>query len=124
MKQRIFIYGTLKRGDCNARYMEGQNFIGEASTEPIYRMVDGGGYPGMFPVDENGVSIRGEVWDVNESCRARLDVLEEVASGEYEVALVRLLAPFDEQEVITYIYLRADESMPDAGRVWRASEKN
>ncbi|MCE9520233.1 MAG: gamma-glutamylcyclotransferase [Verrucomicrobia bacterium] len=119
MKQRIFIYGTLKRGDCNARYMATQDFIGEASTEPIYRMVDGGGYPGMFPVNENGVSVLGEVWDVDESCRERLDVLEDVAGGEYEVALVRLLAPFDGQEVLTYIFLRVEKSMPDVGTVWR-----
>lgn len=121
MKKRIFIYGTLKRGDCNASYMAGQDFIGKACTEPRYRMVDGGGYPGMFPVDENGVSICGEVWDVDESCRARLDVLEDVAGGEYEVAKVSLLAPFDGQEVITYIFLRPDKNMPDAGTVWLAS---
>lgn len=116
---RIFIYGTLMRGRGNAGYMAGQDFIGQASTEPCYRMVDCGGYPGMFFVNESGVSVRGEVWDVDESCRARLDVLEDVAGGEYEVAKVALLAPFDVQQVLTYIHLRADENMSDAGTVWR-----
>lgn len=123
MKQRIFIYGTLKRGDCNARFMVDQDFIGEACSEPRYRMVDCGGYPGMFPVDENGVSIHGEVWDVDELCRARLDVLEDVAGGEYEAAPISLLAPFNGQEVITYVFLRPAKNMPDAGTKWLAFER-
>ncbi len=82
-------------------------------------MVDCGGYPGMSPVDENGVCVRGAVWDVDESCRARLDAQEDVAGGEYEVDKVALLAPFDGQEVRTYIFLRVEKSMPDVGKVWR-----
>jgi len=121
MKLRIFVYGTLKRGRSYSRYMAGQDFMGEARTEPCYKMVDCGGYPGMFPVVENGVSIRGEVWEVDESCRARLDVLEDVAGGEYELRRVRLVEPFDAEEVLTYFLLRADGSMPDAGTNWAAS---
>ena len=118
MKQRIFIYGTLKRGGSFSHYMAGQEFIGQARTEPLYRMVDCGGYPGMFSVNENALSVCGEVWNVDESCRARLDVLEDVAGGEYELVKVQLLAPFDAQEVVTYIHLRANQNMPDAGTNW------
>ncbi len=42
MKQRIFVYGTLKRGGRYAHYLNGQAFLGEAFTEPCYRMVNGG----------------------------------------------------------------------------------
>lgn len=119
MKLRIFVYGTLKRGGRFAHHMAGQEFVGEARTEPRYRMVDCGGYPGMFPVGENGASVRGEVWDVDPSCLARLDVLEDVAGGEYERVKVSLLDPYDAQDVLTYIYLRADEQMADAGTDWK-----
>lgn len=121
MKLRIFVYGTLKRGGRFSHYLAGQHFIGEARTEPRYRMVDCGGYPGMFPVAGNGVSVRGEVWDVDEFCRARLDELEDVAGGEYEFVEGQLLAPFDAQEVMTYLYLRAVAHLPDAGDDWPAS---
>jgi gamma-glutamylaminecyclotransferase len=119
MKQRIFIYGTLKRGGSNAHYMAGQEFVGEAQTERLYRLVDCGGYPGMFLVREGGVSIHGEVWDVDEACRARLDVLEDVAGGEYALTGVQLMPPFAGPGMVTYLHLRANTSMPDAGNNWR-----
>jgi Gamma-glutamyl cyclotransferase, AIG2-like len=49
MKRRILIYGTLKPGECNAHYLTDQDFIGEARTDPRYRMVDCGSYPACFP---------------------------------------------------------------------------
>lgn len=118
MKQRIFVYGTLKRGGHYSHYLTGQTLIGEAFTEPLYRMVDCGSYPGLYPVEQNGVSIQGEIWEVDADCRARLDVLEDVASGEYKVAPVRLLPPLDAQDVSTYFYSHASGGMPDAGGNW------
>lgn len=118
MKLRLFVYGTLKRGGCNSHYMAGQDFIGQARTEARYRLVDCGGYPGLFPVNENGASVSGEIWDVDAPCRVRLDVLEDVAGGRYELVPVRLLAPFDGQEVLAYLYLCVAGDMPDAGTEW------
>jgi gamma-glutamylcyclotransferase (GGCT)/AIG2-like uncharacterized protein YtfP len=122
MKRRIFVYGTLKRGGRYAHFLKGQAFVGEAQTAPVYRMVDAGSYPGMHAAKKNGTSIQGEVWEVDEDSRARLDELEDVSGGEYELVKVKLLAPFDAQEVFTYLFLRADETMPDAGTNWDVSQ--
>lgn len=119
MAQRIFVYGTLKRGFSNSHYLAGQRFIGEARTEPCYRMVDAGGYPGMYRVDENGLSIQGEVWEVDEAGREKLDVLEDVDVGLYGVEPVCLLAPYDHEPVITYIYRWSIMGLEDAGDCWR-----
>jgi gamma-glutamylaminecyclotransferase len=119
MSERLFLYGTLKRGLSNHRYMMGQRFLGEARTAPSYRMVDCGGYPGMFAVEKDGVSVRGEVWEVDEACRAELDVLEDVAHGLYALEPVKLLAPFDADIVHTYIYRRPVAVFADAGEVWK-----
>ena len=119
MKQHIFVYGTLKRGGHYSHYLTGQTYLGEAITEPIYRMVDCGTYPGLYADEENGISIKGEVWEVDVECRARLDLLEDLANGEYEVAPVRLLPPFDTRDVSTYIYRFASGGMPDAGDNWK-----
>ncbi len=119
MKQRIFVYGTLKRGGHYSHYLTGQTYVGESVTEPLYRMMDCGTYPGLYAVEQNGIGIQGEVWEVNSDCRARLDVLENVASGEYELAPVRLLPPYDTQKVSTYIYRLASSVMPDAGDNWK-----
>ena len=119
MSERLFLYGTLKRGLSNHRYMVGQRFLGEARTAPCYRMVDCGGYPGMIAVEKDGLSVRGEVWEVDEACRAELDVLEDVAHGLYALEPVKLLAPFDTGEVRTYVYRWPVAGLPDAGEEWK-----
>jgi gamma-glutamylcyclotransferase (GGCT)/AIG2-like uncharacterized protein YtfP len=119
MSERIFVYGTLKRGLSNHRYLIGQRFLGEARTTPDYRMANFGSYPGMYEVSDGGVSVRGEVWEVDENCRATLDVLEDVAHGMYALVPVTLLAPFDTDDVSTYVYRWAVEGKPDAGEEWR-----
>src|SRR4051812_1552324 len=119
MSERIFVYGSLKKGLSNHAHLGGQRFLSDARTQPVYRMVDYGGYPGMFPVEENGVSIRGEVWEVDEACRARLDVLEDVAHGMYALEPVNLMAPFDkEADVCAYLYKRPVEGCADVGAEW------
>ena len=120
MIQRIFVYGTLKRGGRFSYYLRSQRFVGEARTEPRYRLVDCGGYPGMYPagVEEEGRSIEGEIWEVDEPCRRELDVLEDVAGGEYELVPVPLLPPFDGEVIHGYLYRRFQPGMPDAGSCW------
>jgi gamma-glutamylaminecyclotransferase len=121
---RIFVYGTLKRGLSNHGWMAGQQFIREARTTPAYRMVDSGGYPGMFAVEHGGVSIQGEIWEVDEPGRKKLDVLEDVEGGEYALELVRL-ADADprsggaEEPIYTYLYKWSVVGMRDAGTDWR-----
>jgi gamma-glutamylaminecyclotransferase len=119
MSERIFVYGTLKRGLSNHRHLAGQHFVGEARTAPVYRMVDCGGFPGMFGVGEDGVSVRGEVWEVDEACRAQLDLLEDVDRGMYALEPVSLLGPFEHEAVKTYVYLWPVGGFTDAGEEWR-----
>jgi gamma-glutamylaminecyclotransferase len=115
---RLFIYGTLKRGCYNHYYMDGQHFVGTARTEPCYRLFNLGGFPGMVSASD-GLSIEGEVWDIDDACRARLDVLEGVAEDEYILEPVPLLAPFDREIVHGYRYLRSVVSRPEIGSVWK-----
>lgn len=118
MSERVFVYGTLKRGLTNHGHMAGQRFLGEARTAPRYRMVDCGGYPGMFAVAEGGLSILGEVWEVDAACRHRLDLLEDVARGMYALEPVALLAPFTADNVRTYIYRWPVAGFTDVGAEW------
>lgn len=118
MSLQIFVYGTLKRGLSNAFYLAGQRFVASVRTKPVYRMVDCGGYPGMYPVKENGVSIEGEIWEVSEECVAQLDLLEDVVGGEYERVPVQLEPPYEWAEVLGFLYLRDASSLPDAGSNW------
>ena len=114
---RVFVYGTLKRGGENHEWIKTQTFVASARTKPLYRMFDLGGYPGMTR-SENGLSIEGEVWDVNEAGLARLDVLEDIEGGEYERVKIELQGEFASQLVEGYLYLRDLEGRSDVGACW------
>nr|WP_246438224.1 gamma-glutamylcyclotransferase family protein [Prosthecobacter vanneervenii] len=117
----VFVYGTLKRGGSNHSWIEKQQFVAEARTAPKYRMYDLGGYPGMVR-DDNGLSIEGEVWRVDEAGLAHLDVLEDTDGGEYERVKMELAgewtAQWTAQCVEGYIYLRSVEGRPEVGVCW------
>ena len=114
---RVFVYGTLKRGGENHEWIKSQTFVASARTKPLYRMFDLGGYPGMIRL-ENGLSIEGEVWDVDETGLARLDVLEDIDGGEYERVLIELEGEFAAQRVEGYLYLRDLSGRRDVGVCW------
>lgn len=123
---RIFVYGTLKRGLSNHRWIAGQQFITEARTAPVYRMYDCGGFPGMVLVEQDGVSIVGEIWEVDEAGRRKLDVLEDVEGGEYALEPVKLAAEegsrngmIHPMSTFTYIYKRPVQGLPDADVEWK-----
>ncbi len=113
----VFVYGTLKRGHCRASNLAGQRFVGTAETAPRYRMRDIGTYPGLIESAE-GLAIQGEVWDVDDACLQRLDVVEAVSEGEYERRGIALQAPFDRQLVEAYFYLRPTAALADCGTTW------
>lgn len=114
----IFVYGTLKRGYSNHGYLRGQKFIGMAMTQPRYRLHDLGGYPGMVLDESGGVSIHGEVWEVDAPCLARLDELEDIEGGEYAREVTPLLPPFDHGQIEGYRYLRDVSRARVLGASW------
>lgn len=74
----LFVLGTLKRGQSNNFYLESQHFIGAASAEPAYRLLNCGWHPGLITVAEGGNAIQGEIWRVDETTLATLDEFEGV----------------------------------------------
>ena len=115
---RLFIYGTLKRGCSNHRWIKDQDFICEACTEPKFRLFNLGGYPGMIS-DDNGMSIEGEVWQVSGECLKDLDVLEDVEGGEYALEFIQLLPPNNMEPILSYLYKRPIVDRPLAGTSWK-----
>lgn len=116
---RVFVYGTLKRGDANHRYLSGQSFVGEARTMPLYRMFDLGGYPGIIEAAEDGYDIEGELWDVDAECLKRLDRLEGIDDGEYSRQVIELEPPYHTEPVEGYVYLRSVDGLREVGPSWQ-----
>ena len=117
---RVFVYGSLKRGFHNHPFLRGQRLIGEARSQPVYRLISLGSYPGMIETAaENARSIHGEVWEVDGACKERLDQLEGVDYGHYTCVTAKLLPPFDQESVLTYLYARNPQGCADAGDCWK-----
>lgn len=114
----LFLYGTLKRGGSNHHFMKDQRWVANARTQPAYRLYDLGGYPGMVASTEEGLSIEGEIWDVDAAALARLDELEDVAGGEYAREPVALLPPHQGLEVQGYRFLLSVTGKRELGTSW------
>lgn len=74
MRDYLFVYGTLKRGYGNHRYLEGASFIGEGETVEEYEMYDCG-----VPIVCKGrrvSKVKGELYEVDEGVLRRVDELE------------------------------------------------
>lgn len=72
---KMFVYGTLKRGQSAHDLMEGSKFLGEMSTHPRYSLYNMGGFPGMGEGKEAG-GVHGELFEVDEDCLWRVDRYE------------------------------------------------
>lgn len=105
---RVFVYGTLKRGFRRHHALEAQKFLGPATTTTGFCLFDLGSYPGLIRTD-NGISIEGELYEVDDSCLVELDVIEAVDQGLYGRESIQLLAPWDDGPALTYIYLQSTE---------------
>jgi gamma-glutamylcyclotransferase (GGCT)/AIG2-like uncharacterized protein YtfP len=116
---KVFVYGTLKRGGRNHRYLAGQQFIGEGRTGPGFTLYSLGDYPGMVRSSRIDHDVTGEVWTVSADCLASLDELEGINEGLYERVAISLLPPFAHGPVETYLYLRSIEGRRPLGAEWR-----
>lgn len=75
--ERLFVYGTLRKGQVNHRVLQRLDaiYVGDACTVPAYTMVDCGPYPAVMIGGRT--AIRGEVFDLPVSSLPALDDFEE-----------------------------------------------
>jgi gamma-glutamylcyclotransferase (GGCT)/AIG2-like uncharacterized protein YtfP len=116
----IFAYGTLMTGECRHAALRGQHLRGEALTQPLYRMVLCDDYPGLLEAPVGGVSIQGELWEVDRPTLAMLDEIEGVAENWFARREIALLSPASLAHVVeAYFYLGNPQGLPDCGPSWR-----
>ena len=116
---RVFVYGTLKHGGRNHRFMAGQQFLGDARTPPGFTLFSLGRYPGMVRAPAGPAGVTGELWAVDDTGLEQLDELEGVAEGLYERVTVQLAPPFADEPVETYLYLRDLTGQQAIGSTWK-----
>ena len=77
MTIELFVNGTLMRGLALHKNLYGANFLGEFSTLPIYRLYSIDDiHPGMFEVEEGGISVAGEMYRMSD------EIFQRVKNGE------------------------------------------
>lgn len=122
---RLFIYGTLKRGDCRAPLLANAAFLGQAVTTQRYKLYTHGPYPALVEasaIGQPGLAIHGELYDVDDAILARLDEEEGVDEGLYER---RAIALHDrEVGVQAYFYLHSVAGFTDCGESWVVQNKS
>lgn len=72
---RVFVYGTLLRGESNADVLGDARRLGRHVTAPVYTLYDLGAYPGARP--DGLTAIVGEVYAIGPNHLDRLDMLED-----------------------------------------------
>lgn len=73
----LFVNGTLMRGLALHGNLDGAEFLEACATAPRYRVYSiGDVHPGMFEVEQGGVSVPGELYRVPDA------VLQRVETGE------------------------------------------
>jgi len=86
MHHRVFVYGTLLRGQVNHDLLAGAACLGSHRTAAAFTLYNLGTYPGLV---RGGVTaVAGEVYRINGATLRRLDELE-----EYPRLYGRLLIP-------------------------------
>jgi gamma-glutamylcyclotransferase (GGCT)/AIG2-like uncharacterized protein YtfP len=78
MLHRVFVYGTLLRGEINHPLLAGAGFLGTHRTDPCFSLYLLGAYQGA--VRGGDTALSGEVFRVDTGGLQRLDRLEEYPS--------------------------------------------
>jgi gamma-glutamylcyclotransferase (GGCT)/AIG2-like uncharacterized protein YtfP len=77
LKVELFVNGTLMRGDVLHQNLDGARFISEERTAPRYRLYSiGDVHPGMINAQTAGVSVDGELYELD------LEHLERIIASE------------------------------------------
>jgi len=75
MHHRVFVYGTLLRGEVNHQRLAGAELLGDCRTEPCFTLFNLGAYPGLGRGGRTAVA--GEVYRVDGAGLKFLDRLED-----------------------------------------------
>lgn len=73
-KHRVFVYGTLRKGQHNHYWLRNTTALGTCATYSGFTLVSVGGFPGA--VECGGQRISGEVYEISTHVLSRLDRLE------------------------------------------------
>lgn len=76
MSRRLFVYGSLRKGEHNHTHlMEDQTFITQGIIRGV-ELVSLGSYPAIIPSADTSKVVVGEIYDVDDKTFPRIDDME------------------------------------------------
>ncbi|MGL4820046.1 MAG: gamma-glutamylcyclotransferase family protein [Bacilli bacterium] len=76
MNQYLWVYGTLRHGECNAHYLSTATYVGSATCDgTLYDT--GQGYPAFTRDAITSEAVYGELYIIDEKTLANVDELED-----------------------------------------------
>ncbi len=108
-KEKLFVYGTLKRGQPLHHLLKGARFWGEAEVRG-FRLYDLGPYPALRPGNPQE-RVQGELYEIPASLLKTLDRVED----EYERVKTQVFTEKETVEAWVYLYrepLPAEKLLP------------
>ena len=111
---RVFVYGTLKRGFPNEAAMKDFLYIGRCRTIDAYPLVIGGRWHSPYLIAERGVGHRiyGEVFEVDNEGLEMLDRMEGAhLSNGYRRITVMIEEPGGGVPVAAWAYVKDRDSI-------------
>lgn len=121
-RHKVFVYGSLKRGECNHHYMATGRFVCRARTTPEFRLYSLGRYPTLGRATESPCAIVGEVFEVDDAALAAIDRLED--NGRLYQREQVVVHDLDDERTThrawVYLHLGSTAGLPlIAGDTWR-----
>jgi gamma-glutamylaminecyclotransferase len=98
-RARLFVYGTLRRGEENHHLLDAHVLLRTSRTEARFTLVSLGDFPAM--IDGGETAVVGEVYEVDAITLAALDELE----GHPDYYQRRPIRMDDGEEVLAYLLL-------------------
>ncbi|AUI85204.1 gamma-glutamylcyclotransferase [Vibrio azureus] len=95
MQHLVFVYGTLRQGECHHRFLKHAECLGHHETDAQFALYDLGPYPALSTGQK---SISGEIYLIDNQTLAELDKLEDVP---VEYRRETIVTPFG----LAWIYL-------------------
>jgi gamma-glutamylcyclotransferase (GGCT)/AIG2-like uncharacterized protein YtfP len=71
---KVFVYGSLLRGEGNHKLLRNSELLGETTTPEGFGIIDLGWFPGAIRTEKG--KVVGEVYEVDDETLNRLDSLE------------------------------------------------
>jgi len=116
---RIFVYGSLQRGEGNHRMMKGARFVDRVRTAPAFDLFDLGAFPAM--ATNGSTAIAGELYEVDADLLRSLDLFEGCPRLYQREAIV--LADGTSAEAYVMLRRRLGRARQIAAGCWRAWRK-